>query len=539
MGALRSVPAGRRVAGAGWAVAPAPGPVPIAAPARGGFALSLAILCTLGALAPAAWAEETTFQVGNAFESSYDSQYRESVVDDRLDVRVAHGIYAVGATLLSHSPSDASRLDPNDYGTEAQGIRKRWIEADAGSFFVRAGDSYATFGRGLVLNIFEDQTVDFDNVIDGVNARATGHGLEAEILSGTNSLGAPEMVLKAGRIAAALPANWKVGIQGAWSDYNLGTAGARSGGDRLYGGLLQGALGPRLDLYGEYAMRDARNATGGPSRDPSGRRLPQGHAGYASAGVNLGAVQLLGEYKDLLHYKLPQVNTRDWVSPPPVVPQHMTTLLNKGGHTPNIDLDDERGGLAEAYVNLPHRSRLVTSYGRTRARHSGQSSWETSGEFETWFGDETEVVVRANETEETVLEGGQLVFFERITWGGTVVVPVREGWSLDLTGESQAVRQVNRPQRHHDTPTVFRENVVGATVSSPNGMSWGLTAQWTDEENLDRDRWLWAVWNLRIGDRHQLSLGGGTVRAGQICSGGVCKIVDKFEGGRVELITTF
>ena len=89
--------------------------------------------------------------------------------------------------MLSHSPSDHGRLDPNDFGAETQGIRKRWIEADGGDFFLRAGDSYATFGRGIVLSIFEDQTVDFDNVIDGVNARATWRGFEGEILSGTNS----------------------------------------------------------------------------------------------------------------------------------------------------------------------------------------------------------------------------------------------------------------------------------------------------------------------------------------------------------------
>jgi hypothetical protein len=457
---------------------------------------------------------------------------------------VARGFYSVGATLLSHSPSNYDQLDPNGYGPQVQGIRKRWIEADAGDFFLRAGDSYATFGRGLVLNIFEDQTVDFDNVMDGVNARATWRGLDGEVLSGTNSRGAPEkLVLKAGRVAAPLPFGWKTGIQGAWSDYFPDAAATRNGGDRLYGGLLQGTLGPRVDLYGEYAMRDQRNATGGPFREMAAdsiwRRMPQGHAVYGSIGLNLGPLQMLGEYKDLLRYKLPTVNTRAWVTPPTVVPQHTTTLLNRGSHTPNIDFDDERGGLAEAYLNLPHRSRLNTTYGRTRSRHSGQSSWETSGEFETWFGEEIEAVLRGTETEETVAEGANLVFFERITWGTTIVFPISGGWNMDCTGETQGIRQVKKPQGHPDVPVEFRDNTLGLTVSSPGGMSWGLTTEWTNEKNLERDRWLWADWNIRIGDRHQLSLGGGTVRGGQVCSGGVCRIVDPFEGGRLELITTF
>ena len=91
-------------------------------------------------IVPAARAQETTIQAGNDLEANYDSKLRESVVDDRFDLRVARGIYSVGASLLSHSPSDYGRLDPNDYGPQEQGIRKRWIEADAGDFFLRAGD---------------------------------------------------------------------------------------------------------------------------------------------------------------------------------------------------------------------------------------------------------------------------------------------------------------------------------------------------------------------------------------------------------------
>jgi hypothetical protein len=490
-------------------------------------------------LVPVARAQETTFQVGNDLEADYDSEIRESIIDDRFDLRVARGVYSVGATLLSHSPSDYGRLDPNDYGAQDQGIRKRWIEADAGDFFLRAGDSYATFGRGLVLNIFEDQTVDFDNVIDGVNARATGRGLEGEILSGTNSLGDPEMVLKAGRIAASLPHGWKTGVHGAWSDYLAGAAGTRTGGDRLYGGLLQGALGPRVDLYGEYAMRDQRAATGGPSRDGLGRRVPQGHAACGSAGLNLGPVQLLAEGKDLLRYNLPTVNNRAWVNPPSVVPQHTTTLMNRATHTPNINFADERAGLAEAYLSLPGRSRVNAAYGRSRGRDSGQSAWEVSGEAETRLGEHVELLLRGAETEETVREGADLVFFERVTWGGTVVMPMSDDWTLDLTVETQGAQESDARSRSYEFPVEYRDNVCILTISNGTGMSWGLTGEWTNDDRSDKNRWLWAEWNLRLGDRHQLSLGGGTVRGGQVCSGGVCRILDPFEGGRLELITTF
>jgi hypothetical protein len=497
-------------------------------------------------IAPAARAQETSFQLSNDLEANYDAKLRESVLDDRLDVRVTHSIYTVGGTLLSHSPSDYVRLDPNDLGAETQGIRKRWIEADGGDFLVRVGDSYATFGRGLVLNIFEDQTVDFDNVIDGVNARASWRGLEGEILSGTNSLNDPQLVLKAARFAATLPGNWKAGVQGSWADYLGGTSGARTGGDRLYGALLGGMLGSRLDLYGEYALRDQHDALGGPAAYPadpadlSARRLvPQGHASYASGALNLGPLQLLGEYKDLLRYNLPTIQGRAWVSPPTAVPQHSTALMNRATHAPNINFADERGGLAEAYLNLPLHSKTSASYGRSRGLHSGQSAWETSGDFETWLGDKIEMVLRCAETEETVREGTDLVFFERRTFGGTMMAPIRGEWTLDLMLETQRGQESRARTRTYEFPMKYRSTVAVLTVATGKGMTWGVTGEWTDDDRAEKDSWLWAEWNLRLGDRHQLSFGGGSVRGGQVCSGGVCKLVDPFEGGRFELITTF
>ena len=267
--------------------------------------------------------------------------------------------------------------------------------------------------------------------------------------------------------------------------------------------------------------------------------MPQGHACYTSAVLNLGRLQLLGEYKDLLRYDLPTVNGRAWVRPPTVVPQHATTLMNRATHTPNINLADERGGLAEAYLNLPRRSRFTAAYGSWRGRDSGQSAWETSGELESKLGEEIDLVLRGAETEETVKQGTDLVFFERETLGGTIVAPIRGAWSLDLTLETQGAQESNVSTREHEFPVEYRSSVLALNVANGRGLAWGVTGEWTNDERESRSSWIWAEWILRLGDRHQLSLGGGSVRGGQICSGGVCKMVDPFEGGRLELITTF
>lgn len=484
----------------------------------------------------------TTYQIANQMEGWYNTEDRETVLDNRLDTRVAHGPYAIGATFLSHSPSDDQRLDPNDFGPQQQGLRKRWIEATTDRFALRAGDVYATFGRGLALAVFEDQTVDFDNVLDGAWGKATLGRADLEIIGGTNSHGAAGVVLKGARAtvrpfegrqnglwSAVAP---EIGVTGTWADYPQGTGGSRTGGDRLFGGSGQGRLGSYADLYGEYVLRDRRGAVG----EDAG--MPQGHAGYASANLYLGRLQLVGEYKDLLRYDLPLIDNRAFVVVPPCARQHATTLLNRGGHTPNIFPADERGGLVEGYLSVREHSRLTGAYSRTLGRHTGLGSWEVYSDLEHWFGP-IELVARGAESEETFVEGTDRLFFERITWGGTCIAPLGRGWTLDLTAESQETQERKLSAADREWPLEYRETVVSLTVSNASGMSWALTGETTDDDRQDRDQWLWAEWNIRLGERHQLLLGGGRLRGGQVCSGGVCKLVDKFEGGRFELLTTF
>ena len=75
-------------------------------------------------------------------------------------------------------------------------------------------------------------------------------------------------------------------------------------------------------------------------------------------------------------------------------------------------------------------------------------------------------------------------------------------------------------------------------------IAWSVNAEFTNDEypavaGREEGSWFWGEMSMRLGDRHQLLLGGGETRKGQVCSGGVCKLVDAFEGGRLELLTTF
>ncbi|MEZ4655195.1 MAG: DUF6029 family protein [Candidatus Eisenbacteria bacterium] len=430
----------------------------------------------------------------------------------------------MGATFLSHSPSDAQRLDLNDYGKQVQGVRKRWLEATTDDLDLRIGDVYATFGRGLALQVFEDQTVDYDNVLDGFYGAGYFRDASFEFISGTNSLDDPFQVMKAGQLLLPLPRRFELGLEGVWSD-SVGSGLQSRPGDRLMGAHLGGSVSELADVYGEYVTRDYRNFRQG------GYEPPQGHGAYSNLTLYLGKLQLLTEYKDFLRYELPYIN------PPTANRSHASTLFNRGSHVANIRFDDERGGLVDAYLTLSDHTRLNGSYSKSEARHFHAPAWEAYGEIEQWLHG-TEVVLRTGETEETVREGSDNVFFERITYSGTVVHPFNDIWSLDITGETQGVQESNEGTRDFQFPFDYRDNIVSATLNKSPNYSWALTVEWTDDDRQPRDHWIWAEWNIQIASRYQLLLGGGQLRGGQLCSGGICKLVDPFQGAKMEFLVT-
>lgn len=489
--------------------------------------------------------EDIYVQAANQFEAYWDTELEETVVDDRLDASITRGNFTIGATFLSHTPSENNILDPNDYGSQVQGVRKRWLEIQANDFSARVGDVYASFGRGLSLQIFEDQTVDFDNVLDGFYGSASlNDWAQLELISGTNSLGDPYQTIKGTQFTFSLPRQVMLGLEGVWSD-KMGpeaTGGRRQSESLLGGGHLGGSLSSLvgsevaggafdLDFYGEYVVHNRTDFSDGEIDDP------QGHGGYANGAVylNLPAgmnAQILGEYKDFLRYEL------DYINPPTAFRSHASTLLNRGSHVANLSFADERGGIGELLISLSDQTRLAGSYGKTNTSTAGHPAWEAYGEIEQWIG-HSEIVLRMAETEETILEGSDDIFFERITQSGTIVHPINDTYSLDITAESQGIQEQNITARDTQFPLEYRDNIVSATLNRAPTMSWAVTYEWSDNPRETRDDWIWAEWNIQLGSRHQLLLGGGQLRGGQLCSGGVCKLVDPFEGARVEFLTTF
>ncbi len=476
-------------------------------------------------LAGAAGAAEIDVRGANQLEAHYGTDVKESVLDDRLDLDFQIDRFTAGIVFLSHTPSNYLRLDPNQFGPRQEGIRKRWVTGSYGGIDLRLGDSYATFGSGLVLRIFEDQAVDFDNVVDGFHI-STSRGIwSLEGIGGTNSYGDARTMVK-GISARVEPAGgWLFGANAAVID-SIDGGTAAPGRDGM-AGLQANALFPAgIDVTAEYAIRRY-------SPERPGRGSPDdGHAAYGAIRGDLGPFSLLLEGKDILRFQ------HAYANPPTAVRQHTSTLLNRGSHVPNIRLDDERGFQSEVLWS-PRTGMLLTgNYSQSEARHSELPAWEVSGMSEIDMGAAHGILWIA-ESEEKVREGIDRFFYERITLGGDLLRSFEPGWAVEVGYETQLIQQQDLARADREFPHEYRDQIASLTVSKSPNHSWAATIEWSDDPKEEKSSWVWLEWNIRLGLIGQLTVGGGTMRGGQVCSGGVCKLVDPFEGGRLELLTNF
>ena len=76
---------------------------------------------------------------------------------------------------------------PPEYGYSLTGIQNILLRYTATAWTLEAGDLNAVFGRGLALQTYEDQTIDFDNRIRGLRLRSSLLGQhEINLLAGFN-----------------------------------------------------------------------------------------------------------------------------------------------------------------------------------------------------------------------------------------------------------------------------------------------------------------------------------------------------------------
>lgn len=101
-------------------------------------------------------------------------QYFENLTDFRLSLP---SNFTVGLRFLYD--------DPPEVGDRFKGIKRRFIEYNNDNLNLRVGNSSELYGRGLVLNLFENRGLAYDTWIDGIRASYKNDNLKASLIAGS------------------------------------------------------------------------------------------------------------------------------------------------------------------------------------------------------------------------------------------------------------------------------------------------------------------------------------------------------------------
>ena len=88
-----------------------------------------------------------------------DYNYIENLIE--INTTFSNGVYLF--TQLEYS-------DPPVLGESFKGLNKFYIDYYWDKLYFKVGDIYSLQGRGLSLNLMQDQTIDYDNSVRGIEA---------------------------------------------------------------------------------------------------------------------------------------------------------------------------------------------------------------------------------------------------------------------------------------------------------------------------------------------------------------------------------
>ncbi|MBI9071505.1 MAG: hypothetical protein JEY94_07890 [Melioribacteraceae bacterium] len=107
-------------------------------------------------------------------ELTKDFEYTENVLDFRLGLPQS---ITIGFRLQYDQPPEV--------GPKFKGIKRRFIEYRKDGFYLRGGDLSEVYGKGMVLNLFENRGIAFDTWLDGIKINYKYKNFDASLIAGT------------------------------------------------------------------------------------------------------------------------------------------------------------------------------------------------------------------------------------------------------------------------------------------------------------------------------------------------------------------
>ena len=249
--------------------------------------------------------------------------------------------------------------DPPEVGLPFQGLARRFVEYRKDNLYLRVGNSSELYGRGLVLNLFENRGLAYDTWIDGIKAGYKIGNLSASLIAGTiestdsiNILRTEKYKLRGGNVEYRLVKSLKLGLsflsaEAEIPQFNQTLANTKAEFPELYFDFNRGPI----NLFINWAHKWTQS--------PEINTMSKGYGIYSAlsfAGEKIGLTIDYKNYRfDIQDPLLKNDETRTtkvmpFQNPPTVMKEHSYTLLSRALH--QVNFNDEVGFQIDANYSV-------------------------------------------------------------------------------------------------------------------------------------------------------------------------------------------
>lgn len=534
----------------------------------------------------------TSFQAQNNIQYSVSNLLRYGNGEERVNTFAQRRDYFENLTETKITVSDfliGFRLlfdAPPEFGVDFTGLKKRYLEFTKDDLYIRAGNSFTLYGRGLALNLFENRALGFDTGLDGVKmeyrTRMVKFGFTAGDIHYLDILDVSRVEdyrIRAGSVELNPYRFFSIG-------FNIVSGKTPFGGKidnaefdipEYFGKVSIGGI----DAYASYAEKRTTVYN-----DTLGTHI--GTAFYGSLSYSEESFGISFEYKD---YRFgitpPGPNDRErkgnakrafaFQNAPTVYKEHTFTLLSRYPHV--IDFSDEVGYQVDVFytifehltgsLNFSASSRhysfdstgvvpdryvpgvFYIQYG-SRARNTSwlpsfaarySPFWEGYGDLQYFLdeGGNNYILIgldRRSEdlADEVIIQPGHPHTTIKSTRSTGIPFAVQysigAGLVLKFTSERQWVYEDANPAN-----TRYYNHLLSLGLA--NSPAFAITVRYeftSDFGTLDQRRdWTAIDTSYKLSGSSLVTLTVGGDRGGQVCANGVCRIVNPFLGVRASI----
>ncbi len=514
---------------------------------------------------------------GNGEERTGTFAQRRDYFENLTEAKITISDFLIGFRLLHDAPPE--------FGVDFSGLKKRYLEFRKDDVYIRAGNSFNLYGRGLALNLFESRALAFDTGLDGVKMEYKTRMMKIGFTAGDihyadilNLTRVEDYRIRAGSLELNPYPFFTVGMNissgKTLPNFTSQMPSAQFDIPEYFGKVSVTGI----DLYGSYAEKRTTiyNDTLGTHR---------GTAFYGSAAYSEESFGISVEYKDYrFGISVPGPDGREnqgnvkrafaFQNGPIVHKEHTFTLLSRYPHI--IDFSDEVGyqvdifysvfGHVTGSLNLSASSRHYsfdstgtrnlfgvdfTTYGSTERKNSWLPGfaakyspfWEVYGDLQYYFeeGGSDYVLVGLNRrsedlADEVIIQPGHPHRTIKSTRSTAIPLSVQytvaDEWVLKFVSERQWVYE-----DANSANTRYYNHLVSVGVSKSPTFAVTIRYEFTsDYGTIDQRRnWTAVDASFRFSNNHTMTLTVGGDRGGQICANGVCRVVNPFLGVRASI----